>query len=121
MHHTIAASGRWMASFDRLLRHFRGSAPANDASCDAAGASSRPLPYPVRPVVARPMRATAPRAASSHGARRAVRAPLRVVRIMEAGQASALSGRIMMSGRMADVCAELDRMVEREAAMQARA
>jgi hypothetical protein len=46
---------------------------------------------------------------------------LRVVRIVESGQASALAGRILMSGRMADVCAELDRMVEREAAMQAGA
>jgi len=46
------------------------------------------------------------------------RLPLRVVRVMEAGQASALAGRILMSGRMADVCAELDRMVEREAATQ---
>lgn len=44
--------------------------------------------------------------------------PLRVIRIVESGQASALAGRILMSGRMADVCAELDRMVEREAAMQ---
>ncbi|MEO8542317.1 MAG: hypothetical protein ABI434_01980 [Burkholderiaceae bacterium] len=44
---------------------------------------------------------------------------LRVIRIMDAGQASA--GRILMSGRMADVCAELDRMVEREAALQTRA
>jgi hypothetical protein len=47
-----------------------------------------------------------------------MRAPLRVVRIVEAGQASALAGRILMSGRMADVCAELDRMVERETALQ---
>ena len=47
--------------------------------------------------------------------------PLRVVRVMEAGQASALAGRILMSGRMADVCDELDRMVEREAVMQSGA
>ncbi len=47
--------------------------------------------------------------------------PLRVVRVMEAGQASALAGRILMSGRMADVCNELDRMVEREAVMQSGA
>jgi hypothetical protein len=61
----------------------------------------------------------AARAATSTRTRRVVRTPLRVVRIVESDQASALAGRILMSGRMADVCAELDRMVEREAAMQA--
>ena len=44
--------------------------------------------------------------------------PLRVVRVMESGQASAQGGRMMISGRMADVCAELDRMAEREAALR---
>ncbi len=45
--------------------------------------------------------------------------PLRVVRVMEVGQAAALGGRMMISGRMADVCAELERMAEREAALRA--
>jgi hypothetical protein len=40
---------------------------------------------------------------------------LRVVRVMEAGQPSASSGRMVISGRMADVCAELDRLAAREA------
>jgi hypothetical protein len=40
------------------------------------------------------------------------RKPLRVVRIMESGQV----GRMVISGRMADVCAELDRLVACEAA-----
>ncbi len=44
--------------------------------------------------------------------------PLRVVRVMEAGQAAALGGRMMISGRMADVCAELERMAEHEAALR---
>ena len=52
---------------------------------------------------------------------RQTRANLRVVRIVETDQAWASSGRIVMCGRMADVCAELDRMVEREAAQLARA
>ena len=43
------------------------------------------------------------------------RMPLRIVRVLETGQASAHTGRLMISGRMADVCAELDRMAEREA------
>lgn len=39
---------------------------------------------------------------------------LRVVRVMEAGQKPSLVGRMVISGRMADVCAELDRMVALE-------
>lgn len=44
------------------------------------------------------------------------RKPLRVVRIVESGQSSTLVGRMVISGRMADVCAELDRLVACEAA-----
>jgi len=40
----------------------------------------------------------------------ATRRPLRVLRVMEAGQPSAHVGRMVISGRMADVCAELDRL-----------
>jgi hypothetical protein len=36
---------------------------------------------------------------------------------MEAGQAPTQVGRMMISGRMADVCAELDRLAAREAAL----
>lgn len=43
--------------------------------------------------------------------------PLRVVRIVEAGQTRASVGRMVISGRMADVCAELDRLADREAAL----
>jgi hypothetical protein len=42
--------------------------------------------------------------------------PLRVVRILESGACPAHVGRLVISGRMADVCAELDRLVAREAA-----
>jgi len=38
------------------------------------------------------------------------RRPLRVVRVIEAGQAPAQVGRMVISGRLADVCAELDRL-----------
>jgi hypothetical protein len=41
--------------------------------------------------------------------------PLRVVRIAEEGHASSSNaGRMVMSGRMADICAELDRLVHLE-------
>ena len=43
--------------------------------------------------------------------------PLRVVRVVEQGQSASSSGRLVISGRMADVCAELDRLAAREAAM----
>ena len=46
--------------------------------------------------------------------------PLRVVRVMDNDHASAYGERMMISGRMADVCAELDRMAEREARQQVR-
>jgi hypothetical protein len=36
--------------------------------------------------------------------------PLRMVRVMEAGQPASQVGRMVISGRMADVCAELDRL-----------
>ncbi len=36
--------------------------------------------------------------------------PLRIVRILEANQAPTQVGRMTISGRMADVCAELDRL-----------
>ena len=43
--------------------------------------------------------------------------PLRVVRVVESGQTRASVGRMVISGRMADVCAELDRLAAREAAL----
>jgi hypothetical protein len=43
--------------------------------------------------------------------------PLRVLRVLEKGQPRSCAGRLVISGRMADVCAELDRLVAREAAL----
>ena len=39
---------------------------------------------------------------------------LKIVREFEPGMAPSAAGRMVMSGRMADVCAELDRMTQRE-------
>jgi len=41
--------------------------------------------------------------------------PLRVLRLSEAGAKPECAGRMRISGRMADVCAELDRLVAKEA------
>ena len=47
--------------------------------------------------------------------------PLRVVRVAEDGHTSPSSaGRMVMSGRMADICAELDRLVHLEASKSLR-
>jgi hypothetical protein len=40
--------------------------------------------------------------------------PLRVARVMEAQHNRTQAGRMVISGRMADVCAELDRLAELE-------
>ncbi|NMM13055.1 MAG: hypothetical protein HHJ17_05855 [Rhodoferax sp.] len=45
-----------------------------------------------------------------------VHRPLRIVRILDADQPPSQVGRMVISGRMADVCAELDRLAAREAA-----
>ena len=42
-------------------------------------------------------------------------APLRVLRVCDTQQAPGEVGRMVISGRMADVCAELDRLAAREA------
>jgi hypothetical protein len=42
---------------------------------------------------------------------------LKVVREFEAGISPSCAGRMVISGRMADVCAELDRMAQRETAL----
>jgi hypothetical protein len=41
--------------------------------------------------------------------------PLRVVRILESGHSVENVGRMVISGRMADVCDELDRLAARDA------
>ena len=75
-----------------------------------------PKRQPVRPHPEWAVRST-PCAMPSHGKTQpAKRQPsLRVVHVHETGQSAAGSGRLVISGRMADVCAELDRLVAMEA------
>ena len=65
-----------------------------------------------------PHAASRSRAAAVHTptSRSCVRRPLRVVRVVDACQAPSGAGRMVISGRMADVCAELDRLAALEAA-----
>lgn len=66
------------------------------------------------------VRACAPRAVALGGAHQRPSRPLRVVRVAEPSGAPASAGRMVISGRMADVCAELDRLAALEAAAARR-
>jgi hypothetical protein len=46
--------------------------------------------------------------------------PLRVVRVLEPSAPRAVAGRMVISGRLADVCAELERLAAQEAVSAAR-
>jgi hypothetical protein len=73
---------------------------------------------PVRPAIhtALPARAWTARPAPAARHCEKARRPLRVVRVLEGSGATGSAGRMFMSGRMADVCAELDRLAALEAA-----
>lgn len=84
----------------------------------------RPAAAPVSATIALPARNCrtvrtpgSERPACGAGATPALRRPLRIVRVMEAGQPAGAE-RLRISGRMADVCAELDRLAAGEAAQQ---
>ncbi len=120
MKHGMFGAHGLMAPLGRLLRHFH-VAPTRDRLASPPTAVTRQSPVTLR-VAVRPARAMAARSpAAMLQPRCNARFALRVVRVVESGQPTALTGRMRMSGRMADVCAELDRMVERETAVQSRA
>ena len=60
------------------------------------------------------------RAAAAHAAAEKTATPsrLKVVRVFDAAVGPACAGRMVISGRMSDVCAELERMAQRETAAQ---
>ena len=62
-----------------------------------------------------PAQAIHSRAISAQDNRLAKQLALRVLRVAEHGEAPNCAGRMVISGRMADVCAELDRLVALEA------
>ncbi len=125
VHQNLLAVAARLAPWGGLLRRLP-MARAHAVSLPRAGITTRTAAEPT--ARSRPTASTARASyldpayqASLSATPRQARAMLRVVRIVDADQASASSGRIVMCGRMADVCAELDRMVEREAALLARA
>jgi hypothetical protein len=98
----VQAWARWLLPIPRQGRALQ--APSAQASHHSRTPNS---------IAHKPMAARAK--AIYHGQTPAAR-PLRIERIVESGQPASQVGRMVMSGRMADVCAELDRLVAREAA-----
>ncbi len=75
------------------------------ASLRALFAGLAPQPHTAAP---------APRG-GSEGSVRTASKPLRVVRVLEPSAPRSTAGRMVISGRLADVCAELDRLAALEA------
>jgi hypothetical protein len=93
LHHTLATA----ASYRELQSPSRGA-------CTTSSRASRPATG-LQPFAHAPARPTP----------RTVSRPLRVVRVVDTASAAANAGRMVISGRMADVCAELDRLAASEA------
>ncbi len=65
-----------------------------------------------------PRRRVKPPTPASQAPKRPTPSRLRIVREFDANVSPGCAGRMVISGRMADVCAELERMAQREAALQ---
>jgi hypothetical protein len=86
----------WLAGAPPRSAQRVARAQAPSAACGNSGARA-----PWRPAV--------------RGALASPHRPLRVVRVVDGCHAPASAGRMVISGRMADVCAELDRLAAIEA------
>jgi hypothetical protein len=100
----VQAWARW------LLPHRSPIGSQQAPSIQAAHRSTTPNSIAYKPMAARSR-------GIYHAQTHRVR-PLRIERIVESGQPASHVGRMVMSGRMADVCAELDRLVASESARQ---
>ena len=102
-----------VAALQSLVGWCMGAAPARASR----GRRSAPVPRPkgLNPEAGRGHIAWA---AARQRPGHAMGRPLRVLRVVEACHAPASAGRMVISGRMADVCAELERLAELEAAVQ---
>ena len=77
----------------------------------AAWLAPHPAPVPRAPSVQAPVQRMAPPRPAK---------PLRVVRVLEPSAPRAVAGRMVISGRLADVCAELERLAAQESVSAAR-
>lgn len=122
----LHALARWLQPALHGIRNDPGSRPR---SCKAPLPCSAAPVWPAAPCTpaednppADAARATtaAQAARSSSASHTGARHPQarRVVRVLRTSASGSDAGRIVISGRMADVCAELDRMAAREALLQ---
>ena len=90
--------------------------PDTPAALPAAPTAHRAC-APARPSIpalsTRNLKSSAPTALKSGTPRK----PLRIIRVLESDHVPSNVGRMVISGRMADVCAELDRLADREQAL----
>lgn len=104
---------RMAAPLFKLFRRPAGTAPLRGRASTAAIASD-----PAATATLLNQQACRAHIAWPSGRRHAVAGrPLRVLRVVDACHGPASAGRMVISGRLADVCAELDRLAEREAAL----
>ncbi len=97
---------RLLAPLQTLVDWITGAPPPADITC-------RPRSPAIHPAAARTCPSwSAPPRSRRENPRRA----LRVVRVAEGCPSPSGAGRLIISGRMADVCAELDRLAALEAA-----
>nr|WP_315241812.1 hypothetical protein [uncultured Albidiferax sp.] len=94
----------WLTASAPTPHTARTAQAARPATAWAPGCNNRPNPAPAW--AARPGCSTPPPAAP--------RRPVRVLRVIDTPQSTASAGRMRISGRMADVCAELDRLAALE-------
>lgn len=81
-----------------------GQSTASPASPNLPGATHHPVSSTHPPITPPAPIANSP----------SVTLPLKVVRVLDADQSPSQVGRMLISGRMVDVCAELDRLAARE-------
>ncbi len=118
--HTVSMTG-WATALHGLKGWLAAGKSQALRHTAATAASYRELQAPARNAcatnrAARPAAGTQPFAhAPVRSAQRAAVRPLRVVRVVDTASAAASAGRMVISGRMADVCAELDRLAAIEA------
>ena len=98
------------ATLYRLADWFK---PESERPAQSARSAHQSAPAAIYPLVRAPSPAITPARASRPSQSRR---PLRVVRVVDADHTPSNIGRIVISGCMADVCAELDRMVQKESA-----
>ncbi|KQW57447.1 hypothetical protein [Variovorax sp. Root411] len=112
----LAIADFWMPLQSLASRLMPAHRPRRMERLDAAESSTGLRYVAVRPAcTARAGGGATPAAASATPAR-----PLRVVRVVD-GMGQQRSNRVVISGRMADVCAELDRLAALETAETAAA